>query len=513
MGFLDAIQSGASSIVKAGSSFAGAVQDIRGQKPEPTPPPPTPPKPSRPASIPASKPQVTNKTNTVVKEKPVYIQAPPQETIREVIQSPQPPPVSYTQDTSQWRTPEYDQASQDLLSAQKAYTGSPIYEAGVKDIQSQIVDEQAAMENILSNAHKSYESLKDASEFRGYWEDKSTGSKVMAAIGLLFGAMGQGMHGKKNIALEILLKNIDKDAEIKEKRIINSIRKVNYSSAGANLKAKKIELLNKQLNDLSLGKPYAVAAAQAAALAQKTGNPTHEEAARFINDSLDMRNLQIKVEDLKNLKEQTLSRSYAEMPQAPKSTITKEVVTGKMLKPIVGKSGRSGTKPLTAIQEFNQEDKLRTAATSKVFGKAYDYAANFERFRIKLKTMLNSNNPYDHYNILLEAAKLLQGDKSVVREPEMRAFASSTNLANTLENWVDNWFKGTKFQKSQIQDLYQTMTKGAAASALQYRKMIRPILNAADKIGIPHENIYSKNAMYMTDEEVRAEYKRRKGLK
>ena len=56
MGFLDAIQSGASSIVKAGSSFAGAVQDIRGQKPEPTPPLPTPPKPSRPGITPTEVP-------------------------------------------------------------------------------------------------------------------------------------------------------------------------------------------------------------------------------------------------------------------------------------------------------------------------------------------------------------------------------------------------------------------------------------------------------------------------
>jgi len=512
MGFLDVIKQGAASIVDAGSAVIDEVQDIRGQK-RVVPPKPTPIKTiSEPApSIPIT--PAPSKTITKVVEKPTYIQAPPEVRYREMIQPPADPKVSYTQDVNQWRTPEYEEAQREQQQIQQEYTQNPVYEAGVEDIQSNLEQERVAMEAILGKAHDSYEKLKDVSQFEGYWEDKSTGSKVMAGIGLLFGAMGQGMHGKKNVALEILLKNIDRDSEIKEKRIVNQLRKVNYSKAGAQIKAKKIEQLQQQLNDLSLGKPYAVAAARAAALAKKTGNPLHQQASDFIDQSLALKNITSKVEDLKNLKQQSTMMNYANQEQAPRSTITSETITGKMLRPVLTRSNSGGNKPLTPAQEFTQEDKLRKSATSGAFGKAFSYASNFERFRIKLKTMLNSKSPYDHYNILLEAAKMLQGDNSVVRDPEMRAFMSSTNFENTLRNWVNNWTHGTKFEPTQIRDLYGTIQKGSSVSARQYKKMIRPILNAADKIGVPHENVYSKDALYMTDEEVRAEYKRRKGLK
>ena len=68
--------------------------------------------------------------------------------------------------------------------------------------------------NVLKNWQTEYDELKQAaSDFKrtDYWDDKSTGDKILATIALFLGGVGAGMTGTPNFAMQIINKKVDDD--------------------------------------------------------------------------------------------------------------------------------------------------------------------------------------------------------------------------------------------------------------------------------------------------------------
>ena len=114
-----------------------------------------------------------------------------------------------------------------------------------KKLQDQIIEEDNELKSI------------DPDRF---WNDKSTGQKVMATIGLILGGIGSGLTGQPNAALQVLQNQIDKDIEsqklnaeqalAKKKHALNivelNLKRLNDST---NNKLKKIQI-QKMISDM-----------------------------------------------------------------------------------------------------------------------------------------------------------------------------------------------------------------------------------------------------------------------
>lgn len=72
-----------------------------------------------------------------------------------------------------------------------------------------------------------------------YWHNKSTGSKILAGIGLLASGMGSGTTGQPNLALGVINKAIDNDIDAQKnaQNVTMNLWKMNREKMGSNLAA------------------------------------------------------------------------------------------------------------------------------------------------------------------------------------------------------------------------------------------------------------------------------------
>jgi hypothetical protein len=81
------------------------------------------------------------------------------------------------------------------------------------------------------------------------WKNTSTGNKIIAAIGIALSGMGSGLTGQKNLALDVIDKNIDRDiaeqkAELGKKETLYSMNLKKIGNAQAAWAATKSQLLS-----------------------------------------------------------------------------------------------------------------------------------------------------------------------------------------------------------------------------------------------------------------------------
>lgn len=143
----------------------------------------------------------------------------------------------------------YDTMAQgysDLAKQQeKAYTEMAEQRAQIQQAMEQNakerqarVDEYNAKMNIAIDDYKKMNVSVD-----NFWADKGTGSKVLAAIGVILGGVGQMKGAQTNTGLDVLMKAIDQDL---------AIQRANIDKAGRGLEMQKGILSDqlKQFNDI-----------------------------------------------------------------------------------------------------------------------------------------------------------------------------------------------------------------------------------------------------------------------
>ena len=101
----------------------------------------------------------------------------------------------------------------------------------------------------LAERDAQYEKLKGM-DFKDFWQDKSTSTKVLAGLAVAMGAFGQAMtKGSSNQALDIVMKNIEMDFAKQKAQVAKQEDVVNLAEKGIGLSR---EMKNDQLTDLTV---------------------------------------------------------------------------------------------------------------------------------------------------------------------------------------------------------------------------------------------------------------------
>jgi hypothetical protein len=205
------------------------------------------------------------------------IQTPPQpdpiaEPAMPVAPDPVASPKSYTQKEYVKPTPEYNQAS-------------ATYNTAVSDEEAKRkVFQENVMPKMLAETQQVAKQLKDnfdqmtedAKAQKGnLWDafsNASTGRQVAAGLGILFGAIGSGLTGKSNAALDAIQQNIDNEYNSRKKRLENMMSMAEKSAKLGGQKQMMVDQLAEQLKNLEFGETEAKTIAAAQLFADKTGN-------------------------------------------------------------------------------------------------------------------------------------------------------------------------------------------------------------------------------------------------
>ena len=135
--------------------------------------------------------------------------------------------------------------------------------------------------------------------------------------------------------------------------------------------------------------------------------------------------------------------------------------------------------------------KLQQAAESKNLGKLQATYNTGMRSLSAFKDFIKNPTGYTDYAMLSGSLKALQGDESVIRESEVRLGKNAASLIDKGLNYLDELRTGKSLrpeQRLQMENAIKILTE---SSAKVYLDTARPILNQADKYGIPHDMILS----------------------
>lgn len=141
------------------------------------------------------------------------------------------------------------QAAQELADVTKA---KAVEEFNLAQEQTRILEESdQARKEIADQGQEELESrlsaidnkVADLSEmkYEGFWQDKSTGTKLLAALAVGLGAAGSAMTGGKNTALSIINKAMDDDFKVFQARTARKIKAIEQSRASFDTKQKLIQ--------------------------------------------------------------------------------------------------------------------------------------------------------------------------------------------------------------------------------------------------------------------------------
>ncbi len=109
--------------------------------------------------------------------------------------------------------------AQDVEGKKKA----AVYDAGVqweKDRAQRFEQQQAALSEAGARLQQAV--VDGKIDPNKYWNDRGTGGRVMAGIGLLLGGVGSGLAGGPNLALKVIQDNIQRDVESQYKNQLNA---------------------------------------------------------------------------------------------------------------------------------------------------------------------------------------------------------------------------------------------------------------------------------------------------
>jgi hypothetical protein len=97
--------------------------------------------------------------------------------------------------------------------AQKAQDITEAGELARQQIQAEIDEKQVKLEQAVANL----ESTRINPD--RYWQNKSTGDKIIASIAMVIGGIGAGLTGKRNTAVDIISKAINADIDAQKKEM------------------------------------------------------------------------------------------------------------------------------------------------------------------------------------------------------------------------------------------------------------------------------------------------------
>lgn len=155
--------------------------------------------------------------------------------------------VKYIEDLGAAQGEAKDQVNQEM--------GSP--EQKVKDYQDSVSDAKDQMKADMVELDTKIQDLK-SSEFKDFWADKSTGTKIAMALAVGLGQYGAMMTGSKNVAWDIVQKAMDDDYRMQEANFNRKLKNIEVSKLGIDQKQKLIDIAHKDFDTYQVARSYAV---------------------------------------------------------------------------------------------------------------------------------------------------------------------------------------------------------------------------------------------------------------
>jgi hypothetical protein len=108
-------------------------------------------------------------------------------------------------------------------------------------------------------------------QFKNYWADKSTESKIGMALGVALGQYGASLTGSKNVAWDILQNAMDNDMKLQQMNYDAKLKNIQNTQLSIDQKSKLINAANQQFEMYKIGRTFAIEDA-AERMMQKMGN-------------------------------------------------------------------------------------------------------------------------------------------------------------------------------------------------------------------------------------------------
>lgn len=109
---------------------------------------------------------------------------------------------------------EGQQKQNDLMAAQ--------YQKNIDEEQKVMQSQQEKMVQYQTNYDQLSQDVASAKiDPNKYWNEKTTGGKISAVIGMILGGVGAGLSGGPNVALQVMNKNIENDIEAQKANLGN----------------------------------------------------------------------------------------------------------------------------------------------------------------------------------------------------------------------------------------------------------------------------------------------------
>ncbi len=235
-------------------------------------------------------------------------------------------------------------------------------EEAIGNLMAQADDELAAK---TQEREAEYTKFKEM-EFKDFWEEKSTGSKIIAAIAVGLGQLGAGMQGRAgNTALDIINKQMDMDfarqkAAIDKQQTQYSMAKEGEAAASSSY-AKQLQ--NLQLKEAAA---YETVAAKYASMLAAQGIPAAQIQADTNVQALQAQALDKKMQVEKELRNEvsTTVRKKVDMMQVDAQG--NPVMPEKPLTEGQGKAVAYGQRMAEGIKNFRAAGGMSAAGAERV---------------------------------------------------------------------------------------------------------------------------------------------------
>jgi hypothetical protein len=182
------------------------------------------------------------------------------------------PPVSYNEYKGVNTSPEYKEA-------ESTYNKDKMAEESLK---AEIFTENAPKimeenKRLIGEIKQNFDQMTEDAKFQkrslgDAFSDASAGRKVMAAIGIAFGALGSGLTGKENAAIAAIEKNLDDEYKSRKDRLNNMMAIADKRQNGIYKQAQMRKIVADNFTALQFGELEAQALATISSMGDKTGN-------------------------------------------------------------------------------------------------------------------------------------------------------------------------------------------------------------------------------------------------
>ncbi len=362
------------------------------------------------------------------------------------------------------------------IAAQEAIEMEPILKEKTNILEKhqeetkRIVDQAAAnTQDQMSKIQGQVDEL-NKMEYKGFWQSKSTGEKILGALSVALGAYAQGLSGGRtpNTALAIMNKAMEDDFRQFQAKSNKKIQLIQQSRASLATKQAAVR------EELTRQEAYKVG--QLGQLESKLGELSNKFKAPKAKEQANLLAAQINQSKIQ-LQAQLQAQIEAKNARDAQTAINKEKTD------LLNKANLLKQKELKQKEGFTQEQGLRKEYNSLPEIKEAKKVSNaYERLRSVEKT------PAGDLSLVFSYMKMLDPG-STVREGEFATASNAGDVSDRIYNLYNRLIEGEILTKEQRNDFVKQASNLNTATQKNIQPIDKQFKKIAKERGIDFSNI------------------------